>query len=134
MCPERNVDEVDVFFEKKHNFDFFSDIGLRFQFFGKIFRQKCQHFQEKLLAESKTFRPLGNKQEEYGLMAKVFSGVFNTALHVSREALWDKKFSFSEKIINWTLFADFEERISGFLGKVFDKGVPTGIFVTRGTY
>ena len=111
MCPERNVDEVDVFFEKKHNFDFFSDIGLRFQFFGKIFRQKCQHFQEKLLAETKTFRPLGNKQEEYGFMAKVFSGVFNTALHVSRETFWDKRFVCQKNIIS-ALFAVSEWRNS----------------------
>ena len=119
MRPEKNVDEVD-FFRKKHNFGFFSDIELRFQFFGKSYRQKRQHFQEKYLAESKAFRPLGNEQEKAGFVAKNFSWVFNTAFHVSRESLWDKKF-FSEKIINWTVFADFEERISEFLGKVFDR-------------
>ena len=43
---------------------------------------------------------------------KKFSGLFNTALHVSWETLWDKRFFFAKKYIISNLFADFEWRNS----------------------
>ena len=64
---------------------------------------------------------------------KKFSGVFNTALHVSRETFWDKTFFFCEKKLFWLcLLILIVESVD--FGKIFNKCVKTEFNVTSTTF
>ena len=147
-----------LFFKKK--FESFSrPLATKFRNFGKHihqlfqirnlrvhenFKKKSGRTRKAFYVSNGTFRgKVLEKTKFYDIWAlseklpvswrKNFSGVFNTAFHVSREALWDKRF-FVEKKISLTLFADFHWRISEFLANFFNKRVHTEVFVTRGTF
>ena len=94
---------------------------------------RAEHFQEIILAGTKTLWLLGNEQEVAGFLAKPF---YRSCQHripyLQRNALRQKGF-FPKKIF-LTFFSDLEWRNSGFVAEVFDKGVQNKIHETRGTF
>ena len=136
---------------KRINFESFSrDLAKEFWTFGKSIHKVIQirklrvhkNCKRKIGRTRQTFyvscgtfwgKNFGREQNFYDIWAmnellpfswrKIFSGVFKTALHVSRQTFWDKKFFFGEKhkldSVCWFSLENFR-----IFGKLFQQEVP----------
>ena len=60
----------------------------------------AEHFEEKILAETKTFRPLGNEREKAGFLAKQFWQCCHFGIPCVHRNTLGQKISFSKKNLN----------------------------------